>query len=126
MTDDNSTIYTNDRGTVFEVIGKPDPHISFKKNGNDPVSHYRWRWVDRPDVDAETFDAVADAQVKIAGAGAFMPDELDDEVSNAVGAIADLLHAMCEARDLTEEQTRNVVMGNLDSLPEVEKVADPK
>lgn len=122
MTNDNSTIYTNDRGTVFEVIGEPGPHFSFEKNGDDPVSHYRWLWNDRQDIGAEEFDAVSDAQVKIAGAGAFMPDELDDEVSNAIGAIADLLHAMCEARDLTEEQTRNVVMGNLGSLPEVEKV----
>jgi len=47
--------------------------------------------------------------------------EVESKAEGAHEALVELRNAMCDARDLDDEQRQEVNMGNLDALPEVEK-----
>lgn len=109
--------------TVFEVEGKPDPMFKIQQVGHDPEIRYRYHWEDRGKPTPEDFERVGHVEVKLVG---MMPDIEDPDVEEAADeahkAIVELKKTMAEARGIPEGDDRmDLMLGNLDVLPEVEK-----
>lgn len=106
---------------VFERVGVPKPEIQIEQVGDDPEIRYRYQWDDREYPSPELFERVMHLETKVA----VMMNDLDGEINEQAGVVLDELQRlnqmMCNARNLDDEQMEDVVMGNLDGLPEVER-----
>lgn len=106
---------------TFERVGMPDPGIRIEQIGDDPDIRYRYEWDERGQPTPEQFERANHLEVLLVS----MMTALDGEVYEQAGVVhdelAELLRVMCEERGLDEEQTQEVLMGNLDGLPEVEQ-----
>ena len=106
---------------TFEIVNKPEPKIRIEQVGPDPDIRWRYDWSERGYPTPEMFERVGHAEVLVVG---MMPDtdgDLRQALDAAHDAILEVERVMCEMRGLDEEQAGEVVMGNLDGLPEVEK-----
>lgn len=106
---------------TFERIGVPEPGLRIEQVGSDPDIRYRYDWDDRGEPVPEDFERIGHVEVKLVAAMPDMDGEVREAADEAHEAIVDLKDAMCDARDLDDEQRQEVLMGNLDGLPEVER-----
>lgn len=108
---------------TFEVTGKPTPRFRIETIGRDPDIRYRYAWADRGTPTPEQFERVGHLEVKLVG---MMPDLEPGAVRQAADdahqALVDLKTALMDARDLGRDQRQELALGNLDGLPEVEKI----
>lgn len=124
MESDSGVIHEGESDMVtFEVFNKPDPRFLIKQVGEDPSVLYQYDWEDRGSPTPEQFERVGHIEVKLVS---MLPDLEDEEVREAADeayeALVELKDAMCEARGLDQEQRQEVVMGNLEYLPEIAEV----
>jgi hypothetical protein len=108
---------------TFEVFNKPELRFRILQTGETPTVRYQYDWAERGSPTPEQFERVGYLEVKLVG---MMPDIEDDDVREAADeaheAIVELKNAMCDARGLDEEQRKEVLMGNLEYLPEIAEV----
>lgn len=106
---------------TFEVEGKPDSGIVIRQIGDDPDIRYRYHWDERGSPTPEDFERIGHLEVKLVVAMADWDGEILEAADTAHEALVDLKDAMCDARDLDDEQRQQVMLGNLEALPEVVK-----
>lgn len=105
---------------TFIVEDKPAPPF-IVESVHEPDVRWRYSWDERGDPTPEQFERVSYLDVSLA---VMLPDlegEVKEKAEAARQAIAELREAMIDERELDEEQRREISMGNLDALPEVEK-----
>lgn len=107
--------------TVFEITEKPAPELIIEPHGQQRKTRWRYRWPERGDPSPELFDRVSSLEVKLAVLLTDLDEDLEGHGYDALEAIQSLHKAMVERRGLKGDEKRNVLMGNLDSLPEVER-----
>lgn len=98
----------------------PKQGVSIEPVGTQPEITYHVNWPDMKHPTPQMFADIGDIQVKLACLGNHLKTEsVQDEYDEAMQAVNELLSAMVDARDLSEEDAQNLHMGNLESLPEV-------
>ncbi|WP_253737981.1 hypothetical protein [Halohasta salina] len=113
--------YSGDSDMVtFERVSVPEPAVRIEQVGEDPDIRYRYEWDERGEPTPEQFERVTNLEVKLA----VMMNDLDGEVleqaHTVLDELAELQRVMCGERDLDSVQEQQVLMGNIDGLPEVE------
>lgn len=106
---------------TFEIANKPDPGIIIREVGEPPDIRYRYDWDERGDPTPEDFERVGMLEVKLVSAMTDWDGDVLEAAEEAHEAIVNLRETMSEQRGLEESQRREVRMGNLEGLPEVEK-----
>ncbi|WP_224337904.1 hypothetical protein [Haloprofundus halobius] len=105
----------------FEYRNKPEPQVIIQPVGEEPSV----TWVvDFPEQGAprpEQFAAIGAAEIKLLTSTTEFDGELREKADAAHDALVELQKAMCDARGLDDEARKEVILGNLDALPEVEK-----
>ncbi len=105
---------------TFERVSVPEPAVRIEQVGEDPDIRYRYEWDERGEPTPEQFERVTNLEVKLA----VMMNDLDGEVleqaHTVLDELAELQRVMCGERDLDSVQEQQVLMGNIDGLPEVE------
>lgn len=105
--------------TRFKDENKPEPSFRFEQVGSDPDVCYRVDWDERGHPTPRDFHRVNMLEVKLVVGMTGWGGEVQEMAEAAHDAIAELAEAMCDARGLNDEQRQQVLLGNLDGLPEV-------
>lgn len=123
MSDETKTVTRQGarEDTIFEIKEKPDPKLIIEPVGTQPHTRWRYQWPERGDPSPELFDRVSSLEVTLAVLLTDLDDDHEDHAIEALYAIQSLHQAMVEKRGLEGDARRNVLMGNLDGLPEVER-----
>lgn len=106
----------------LNYTGEPKPKVRIEPVGDHslPTVNVERSGIETPEPRA--FELVNTAQVKLAVAGNHVEDgEIDEALNALIGDIGELVRLMCERRGLDEDATRDVLMGNIEALPECSK-----
>lgn len=107
---------------TFEQINTPQPTVQIEQIGDDPEIRYRYDWEQRGEPTPEQFERVNHLEVKLAVMMTDLTDELEEQADIVLDELQALQRMMIDTRNLNEEQAKDVSMGNLDGLPEVEEL----
>jgi hypothetical protein len=105
---------------TFEIVDEREPLFETQLVSDADI-RYRYRWQDRGHPAPEDFHRVSHLEVLLVSMATDFDGELEAAADEAHRALMDLKQAMADARGLDDQDRQDIMLGNIDALPEVER-----